>query len=1012
MKIKRFFGFWAAFIAFCLLPQTAWALPEIAGQSPAEMGVGVVNPFVTLTFNEETVFDETAAANVSNYTINTAETGLTLNAVTVDNANHTLELAFSGTAQAGSLSITIETAAGLVDDSGVAMSLVVPQITISDLPYTVTFEANGGSGAIASQTVAVGDSFTFPNCTFTPPAGKLFQGWHLDGDAQLHNEGDTLILSQLITSTREVVVTSLWRDALTVHFDANGGSGAMPDVVTDNTTPLTLPECSFTPPVGKEFLQWQVAGSTQAYAAGETVDLSQIAPATGEITISAVWQDLPPEVIVTVQFNANGGSGVMSDIVTAPGFNFTLPECAFPPPAGRQFAGWQVQADLQLAAGAEYAYAAAGTYIVAANWLDIPEPTPEPSGSDDSGGDDYDDGPSVERVDELVTSESPDFTISGLGESYLQAIVKPEPQVRWYDRVDMPAYTKTLYQTLQSGSNNDELADYLIEDEYYTLRAKNPKHISGRRFTVNQAETVTSTPQPVLAGGFTSDERPFTQDEYLLVDVTAGDRAIDYPALQEGDVVLSSTFNGIFVTRLTKSGNADYEKQRQDACTYITTTFQAFDRDHPEIFWLSGKSKVRILTVSVKYDNRVVEEAYFFFTLADNQAFSLRSAAWTAPGAVSQGLQRREAAVNQILQAMPSAGSRVEQLRALNSWLTLHNEYNTSADLFSIGNEPHECLSALEGRFGSNGPVCDGYSRAFKVICDKLNIPCVLADGYARYAKDGGGEAHMWNLVQMEDGFWYGVDVTWNDPTVPGGVGPQSGHENERYLLVGSGTVINGLTFAASHPATNRVADGGVAFTNGPELAAVTYNAALYQAGAPALPFADVSAEAWFGPAVQYVYGQGLMNGVEEARFAPGEPLSRAQLVQVLYNRAGRPEGPTAAAFADVQPTDWFAGAVAWAADQQLVQGVEAGRFAPNQAISREQLAVILWRQAGSPMLMDYPGLSSFRDVGEISRSAQPAFAWAVQQGVLSGDAQGRLSPQAAATRAEAAQMLLSLWGK
>ena len=153
----------------------------------------------------------------------------------------------------------------------------------------------------------------------------------------------------------------------------------------------------------------------------------------------------------------------------------------------------------------------------------------------------------------------------------------------------------------------------------------------------------------------------------MLVDVTAGDRSIDYPALREGDVVLTSAFNGIFVTRLTKSGNADYEKQRQDACTYITTVFQAFDRDHPEIFWLSGKSKVRILTVSVKYENRVVDEAYFFFTLADNQAFNLRSAAWTAPGSVEQGLHRRDAAVAQILQATAAAESRHEKLRSLNS---------------------------------------------------------------------------------------------------------------------------------------------------------------------------------------------------------------------------------------------------------------------------------------------------------------------------------------------------------
>ncbi len=1014
MKNKRF---WLLLVMLAMLwglPQAAWALPSIT-QSPVEMGVEVENPYFTLTFNEETVFDETAAKEPSNYTVNTAECGLTLSSVDVNSASRTLVLNFSGKAEAGNLNITIKSAVGnFVDDSGTAVPLTVPPIPIKDLPFTVKFDANGGSGSMDSKMVGLNDGFTFPICTFTPPAGKLFDHWHVNGLNSVYKANDFLVLRQHIHWTREVLVMPNWREALTVHFNAAGGSGEMPDVVMDNTTPLVLPECSFTPPMGKEFLHWQVPGDSQVYTAGEKVDLSQIAPAEGEFTITAVWQDMLPDTIVTVQFDANGGSGEMPDIVTKSGVGFILPECTFTPPANKQFVSWQVLADTEMAAGQEFAYTAAGTYIVSAKWQDLPEevptPRPEQPGDDSGSDDDYDDGPSVERVDDLATNESPEFTISGLGESYLQGIVKSEPQVRWYDRVDMPDYTKTLYQTLQNGSNNDELADYLIEDEFYTLRAKNPKLIRGRRFTVNQAETITSTPQLALAGGFVSDERPFTQDEYMLVDVTAGDRSIDYPALREGDVVLTSAFNGIFVTRLTKSGNADYEKQRQDACTYITTVFQAFDRDHPEIFWLSGKSKVRILTVSVKYENRVVDEAYFFFTLADNQAFNLRSAAWTAPGSVEQGLHRRDAAVAQILQATAAAESRHEKLRSLNSWLTLHNEYNTSADLLKIGNEPHECLSALEGRTGQNGPVCDGYSRAFKVICDKLDIPCVLADGYARYAKDGGGEAHMWNMVQMDDGRWYGVDVTWNDPAVLGGAGAQSGHENERYLLVGSETVINGLSFAASHPVTNRVADGGVAFLNGPELASVTYNAALYQSAAAAMPFSDVAAEAWFYPAVQFVYWNELMNGVDEERFAPNEPLSRAQLVQILYNREGRPKAQQAASFADVQPDDWFAGAVAWAAEQQIVSGDDAGLFAPNQSISREQLAVMLWRYQGSPMLADY--VLSFEDVKDVSRYAQPALAWAVQQGIVSGNAQGRLTPQAAATRAEAAQMLLNFWAE
>ena len=182
-----------------------------------------------------------------------------------------------------------------------------------------------------------------------------------------------------------------WREALTVHFNAAGGSGEMPDVVMDNTTPLVLPECSFTPPTGKEFLHWQVPGDSQVYTAGEKVDLSQIAPAEGEFTITAVWQDMLPDTIVTVQFDANGGSGEMPDIVTKSGVGFILPECTFTPPANKQFVSWQVLADTELAAGQEFAYTAAGTYIVSAKWQDLPEevPTPRPEQpGDDSGSDD------------------------------------------------------------------------------------------------------------------------------------------------------------------------------------------------------------------------------------------------------------------------------------------------------------------------------------------------------------------------------------------------------------------------------------------------------------------------------------------------------------------------------------------------------------------------------------------------------------------------------------------------
>lgn len=140
-------------------------------------------------------------------------------------------------------------------------------------------------------------------------------------------------------------------------------------------------------------------------------------------------------------------------------------------------------------------------------------------------------------------------------------------------------------------------------------------------------------------------------------------------------------------------------------------------------------------------------------------------------------MARRDAAVAEIAGGIRDEPSRYRQIDHLNDWLTQHNEYNTDVanDAGDGLWDTHECMSALMGREGSEGPVCAGYAKAFKTLCDELAIPCVLV----------AGESHMWNYVQMEDGKWYAVDVTWNDPitrTTTGEMikaGKKSGFEND-----------------------------------------------------------------------------------------------------------------------------------------------------------------------------------------------------------------------------------------
>ena len=104
--------------------------------------------------------------------------------------------------------------------------------------------------------------------------------------------------------------------------------------------------------------------------------------------------------------------------------------------------------------------------------------------------------------------------------------------------------------------------------------------------------------------------------------------------------------------------------------------------------------------------------------------------------------------------------SAYEKVLYFNEQLTKTNQYNTSADLSAIDNNCRECISALKGSIGEAGPVCEGYARAFKVLCDAAGIPCTIEEGYAFNGLHT--EAHMWNVVEIDNQNYY-LDVTWDD---------------------------------------------------------------------------------------------------------------------------------------------------------------------------------------------------------------------------------------------------------
>ena len=150
-----------------------------------------------------------------------------------------------------------------------------------------------------------------------------------------------------------------------------------------------------------------------------------------------------------------------------------------------------------------------------------------------------------------------------------------------------------------------------------------------------------------------------------------------------------------------------------------------------------------------------------------------------------------------------------------------------------------------------------------------------------------------------------------------------------------------------------------------------------------------------------------LSQEAAEAGVKESEELTRAELVSIIHETAGKPAVNYAMDYADVSEDADYAEAIRWATSEELVKGYDNGSFGPEDPVSREQLVTILWRYAGSPMLMDYPGLTQFSDIGELSDYAQPAMAWAHQKGFI-GPVEGDLLAPGNPATLELAEQILS----
>ena len=179
----------------------------------------------------------------------------------------------------------------------------------------------------------------------------------------------------------------------------------------------------------------------------------------------------------------------------------------------------------------------------------------------------------------------------------------------------------------------------------------------------------------------------------------------------------------------------------------------------------------------------------------------------------------------------------------------------------------------------------------------------------------------------------------------------------------------------------------------------------------PISAFTDADPTAWYHDGVHYVLENGIMSGLGNGQFAPNDTTSRAMMAQILWNMEDKPAYSGALGFTDVSADDWFAAAVRWADAEGIIGGYGDGKFGPNDAVTREQLATILYRYAKykgvDVSVGEDTNILSYDDAFDVSEWAIPAMQWAVGNGLISGRTASTLNPKDKATRAEIATIIM-----
>lgn len=408
--------------------------------------------------------------------------------------------------------------------------------------------------------------------------------------------------------------------------------------------------------------------------------------------------------------------------------------------------------------------------------------------------------------------------------------------------------------------------------------------------------------------------------------------------------------------------------------TDMLGALDAFRYDAPEAFWASRMQYgYTVQRESNTASYRVTAVYYGFYLYYGGQESSMYGT-----------MMSRARSLAAEIAPLPDTYSRVKAVHDILADTNTYASGSTKDDKLS-----HWAYSALIPN-DSYEPVCDGYSKAFKIICDLLGIPCVLVIS----------ETHMWNMVQMDDGIWYYVDVTWDD---------EARGKNWAYFLIGSQTRVGGEIFSQekSHrvicPYQKQPGYGNVNLRY-PNVSKGEY--VYLGTDYPSTTFPDVGRGDWYYEAVEEAYNLGLISGDSNGYFHPAKSITRAEFAQVMANSFGADlSRDRVNHFADVPRNAWYRPAVTWAAEMGIMNGYQ-DRFRPGEPISREEMCMVFY-QLFSPGAGSFSPWPPFEDAGKVSSWAREAVAYCASLGLIKGDDNGNVNPKNETRRREAAVLFV-----